>query len=172
MQRKRRSLITDIYKGYTPVSNKLTDSYTDVYGFPCDLYFPVHYPKRGGTYNQVNLYEPEELPEYKEIPDLTNQFFYIPNLMRKESMNSIADVFDNFALVSDGKDTRPFIETRSARELPIATKVVVKIDKSRKMFFVDQKTVVNGANGHMLLRMYLSPLTKDKAGKDIRKPKK
>ena len=62
-----------------------------------------------------------------------------------------------------------YIETKSARELPIATKVVVHIDKSRKMFFVDQKTVVNGANGHMLMRMYLSPLTKDKAGKDIRK---
>lgn len=168
MQRKR-NIITGLYKGFTPVSNKLTDAYTECFGLPCDLYFPVHYPKRGGTYTQVNLYEPEELPEYKEEPDLTEQYFYIPNLMRKESMNSIGDVFDNFTLASEGKETRPYIETKSARELPIATKVVVHIDKSRKMFFVDQKTVVNGANGHMLMRMYLSPLTKDKAGKDIRK---
>lgn len=170
--KNNKNLIVGIYKGFTPVSNKLTEAYTDTYGLPCDLYFPVHYPKRGGTYTQVNLYEPEELPEYKEEPDLTEQYFYIPNLMRKESMNSIADVFDNFALVSDGKDTRPFIETTSARELPIATKVVVHIDKSKKMFFIDQKTVVNGANGHMLMRMYLSPLTKDKQGRDIRKPSK
>ena len=76
--KKNRNLIVGLYSNYTPVANKLTEAYTDVYGLPCDLYFPVHYPKRGGTYNQVNLYEPEELPTYKEEPDCVDQYFYIP----------------------------------------------------------------------------------------------
>ena len=84
-------------------------------------------------------------------------------------MNSSAETFDNFILVTEGLDTIPFIETSSARELPIATKIVVKLDKSKMYFFIDKKTVVTGVNGHMLMRMYLSPLTKDKDGKDIRK---
>lgn len=166
--KNRKDLISNLYGCYTPISNRLTDSYTDVYGLPCDLYFPVHYPKRGGTYNQVNLYEPEELPTYKEEPDLKNQYFYIPNLMKMENMNSIGDIFDNFIMVTEGLDIQPFIETKPSRELPIATKIVVHIKASRMYFFVDKKTVVNGASGHMLMRMYLSPLTKDKDGHDIR----
>lgn len=166
---KNRNIVSSIYKKFTPVSNKLTNSYTETYGYPCDLYFPVHFPKRGGTYNQVNLYEPEELPTYKDEPNLTDQYFYIPNLMKYETMNSPADILDNFIMVTEGLDTIPFIETTSARELPIATKVVVKVGHSKIMFFIDKKTVINGADGHMLMRMYLSPLTKDKDGKDIRK---
>ena len=166
---KKKNIIVNLYKNFTPVSNRLTEAYTDTYGVPCDLYFPVHYPKRGGTYNQVNLYEPEELPTYKEEPDMIDQYFYIPNLLKQESMNSSAETFDNIILVTEGLDTIPFIETSSARELPIATKIVVKLDKSKMYFFIDKKTVVTGVNGHMLMRMYLSPLTKDKDGKDIRK---
>lgn len=79
-------------------------------------------------------------------------------------MNSIADQFDNFVLKTDGGDTRPFIETSPQRELPMYSKVVAKLGASKKSFFVDQKTVVNGASGHMLMRMYLSPLTEDKKG--------
>lgn len=164
---QKKNLVTNLYKGFTPLSNKLTDAYTDVYGLPCDLYFPVHYPKRGGTYNQVNLYEPEELPTYKEEPDCVDQYFYIPNLMKLENMNSIGDIFDNFIMITEGLEIQPFIETKPSRELPIATKVVVHLDKSRLYFFIDKKTVVNGVNGHMLMRMYLSPLTKDKDGKDV-----
>ena len=164
---QKKNLVTNLYRSFTPVSNKLTEAYTDTYGIPCDLYFPVHYPKRGGTYNQVNLYEPEELPSYKELPDCEDQYFYIPYLMKSESMNSNADVFDNLIMIAEGIDVQPFIETTSARELPIATKVVVKLDRSKLYFFIDKKTVVNGVNGHMLMRMYLSPLTKDKDGNDI-----
>lgn len=166
--KKNRNLITNLYEHYTPIANKLTDAYTDVYGLPCDLYFPVHYPKRGGTYNQVNLYEPEELPTYKEEPDCTDQYFYIPYLMKLESMNTVADSFDNFIMITEGLDTQPFIETKSSRELPIATKVVVHLKTSKVYFFIDRKTVVNGVGGHMLMRMYLSPLTKDRDGHDIR----
>ena len=108
---KKKNIIVNLYKNFTPVSNRLTEAYTDTYGVPCDLYFPVHYPKRGGTYNQVNLYEPEELPTYKEEPDMVDQYFYIPNLMKQESMNSSAETFDNFILVTEGLDTIPFIET-------------------------------------------------------------
>ena len=106
---KKKNIIVNLYKNFTPVSNRLTEAYTDTYGVPCDLYFPVHYPKRGGTYNQVNLYEPEELPTYKEEPDMVDQYFYIPNLMKQESMNSSAETFDNFILVTEGLDTIPFI---------------------------------------------------------------
>lgn len=166
--KKNKDLIANLYRRYTPVSNKLTNAYTDVYGFPCDLYFPVHFPKRGNTYNQVNLYEPEELPTYKEEPDLEDQYFYIPNLMKYETMNSNADILDNFIMVTEGLDTVPFIETTSARELPIATKIVVKAGSAKIMFFIDKKTVINGAGGHLLMRMYLSPLTKDKEGRDVR----
>lgn len=166
---RKKNLIANLYKSYNPVADKLTEAYTDVYGLPCDLYFPLHYPKRGGTYNQVNLYEPEELPSYKEEPDYTEQYFYIPYLMKYESMNSNADSFDNFIMVTEGLDTQPFIETTSARELPIATKVVIHLGKSKLYYFIDKKTVVNGAGGHLLMRMYLSPLTKDRDGKDIRK---
>lgn len=169
MQKKKNNIVTNIYKNFTPIADKLTTAYTDVYGVPCDLYFPVHYPKIMGTYIQVNLYEPEELPTYKEEADIADQYFYIPNLMKQESMNTSADTFDNFIMLTEGLDSIPYIETNPSRELPIATKVVVKLDKSKMYFFVDKKTVVNGVNGQMLMRMYLSPLTKDKDGKDIRK---
>ena len=42
-------------------------------------------------------------------------------------------------------------------------------ERNQGTVFIDKKTVVTGVNGHMLMRMYLSPLTKDKDGKDIRK---
>ena len=74
-------------------------------------------------------------------------------------MNSPDLEFDNIFLGDYEK--RPFIETTKRRELPIGTKVVVYIDCSKMYFWVDKKTVVNGANGHMLLRMYLSPLLEE-----------
>lgn len=159
--KKHRNIIANTYKRFTPVSNKLTEAYEDTFGLPCDLYFPVRYPRAGVTYHSVNLYELHELPEYKTEPDVKDVYFYIPNLMAKESMNSIADQFDAFALKAEGKTAQPFIETTPAKELPLATKVVVHIDASEKLFFVEKKTVVNGASGHMLMRQYLAPLTKD-----------
>lgn len=161
MIRKYRNLVVNQYKPFTKISNKLTEAYEGGFGIPCDLYFPIHDANRGMNYQKVNLYEPAELPNYPEEPSVRDVYFYIPNLMRKESMNSVADQFDNFALQAEGKSNRPFIETTSAKELPIATKVVVKLGESKMFFFVDQKTVVNGVNGHMLMRQYLSPLTLD-----------
>ena len=74
-------------------------------------------------------------------------------------MNSSEAEFDSFYL--ENEMDRPFIETSKKRELPIATKVVVYQGRSISKFFVDKKLVVTGADGMMLLRMYLSPLAKD-----------
>ena len=157
----KRNLITNLYKGYTKVAPEFTEHYENVFGFPCDLYFPMHAPAEGPMYQSVNLFEPHSLPEYPDKPDATDEYFYIPHLIKRESMNSVAEEFDNFELATRGKDRRPFIETTHKKELPIATKVVVKIDESKMFFFVDQKKVVTGAGGHMILRMFLSPLTLD-----------
>lgn len=77
-------------------------------------------------------------------------------------MNSPEAEFDAF--YTEDEIDRPFIETTKRRELPIQTKVVVKQGQSNISFFVDKKLVVTGANGFMLLRMYLSPLAKDDNG--------
>ena len=74
-------------------------------------------------------------------------------------MNSTDLEFDSIFLGDYEK--RPFIETTKKRELPISTKVVVYIEQSKMNFTVDKKTVVNGANGNMLLRMYLAPLLEE-----------
>ena len=77
-------------------------------------------------------------------------------------MNSPETEFDSF--YTEDEVNRPFIETTKKRELPIQTKVVVKQGQSIMKFFVDKKLVVTGADGFMLLRMYLSPLAKDDDG--------
>ena len=41
------------------------------------------------------------------------------------------------------------------------TKVVVHLENSTMRFWVDKILAVNGADGHMLIRMYLSPLQKE-----------
>lgn len=166
IRRNYRNVIAKAYKVFTPKEQQLTEVYEGVFGLPCDVYFPVHSPQKGRSYQQVNIFEGHELPYYEIKPSIENVHFVIPNLMRKESMNSIADQFDNFVLRTDGEDPRPYIETLPKKELPQYSKVVVKIGASTKSFFIDQKTVVNGASGHMLLRMYLSPLTKDVGGND------
>lgn len=162
--RRYRNVIAEAYGKYTPLEQKVTGSYESVFGLPCDVYFPVHNPQKGRTYQQINVFEGHELPYYEVSPSLQDVHFIIPGLMRKESMNSVADQFDNFVLKSDMGEARPFIETSPDRELPMYSKIVVKIKASNKSYFVDQKTVVNGASGHMLMRMYLSPLTEDKTG--------
>ena len=91
-----------------------------------------------------------------------NAYFYIPYLIKKEAMNSSETEFDGY--FTEGESERPFIETSKKRELPISTKVVVHQGESIIKFFVDKKLVVTGADGMMLLRMYLSPLSKDEDG--------
>lgn len=160
--RKPRNLIAKTYKKYTKISRDLVKPYEETFGFPCDLYFPLRTPKRNNhSYQGTNLFEPHELPVYKPTPDVPEYFFYIPNLLKKESMNSVADQFDNFALQAQGIMNQPFIECNPDEELPDYTKVVVYIEGSTLSYFVDIKRVVNGAGGHMLMRQYLSPLTKD-----------
>lgn len=160
--RKPRNLIAKTYKKYTKISRDLVKPYEETFGFPCDLYFPIRTPKRNNhSYQRTNLFEPHELPVYKPTPNVCGYYFYIPNLLKKESMNSVADQFDNFALQAQGIMNQPFIECNPDEELPDYTKVVVNIEGSTLSYFVDIKRVVNGAGGHMLMRQYLSPLTKD-----------
>ena len=177
MQRKQvihRTLLGDINRKYVHNSNSMTSAYEKKYGLYCDLYFPVHNvnPQQNfvsgqasyrntkapnsGEYNMTNLFEPHEQPAYRDEPDVPQAKFYIPYLLKKENMNSPDLEFD--AIFLGDYEKRPFIETSKRRELPIGTKVVVYLDNSKMYLWVDKKTVVNGANGHMLLRMYLSPL--------------
>jgi hypothetical protein len=175
MPRTIRTLLGDINRKYVYNSNNVTTAYEKRYGLYCDLYFPVHnqapqnptqegqpyyrnsaLPQKSGEFDMVNIFEPHEQPAYRNIPDVSKAKFYIPYLLKKENMNSPDLEFDSIFLGDYEK--RPFIETTKKRELPIGTKVVVYIDFSKMYFWVDKKTVVNGANGHMLLRMYLSPL--------------
>ena len=164
IRRNYKNIISNAYKILTPKEQSLTEVYEGVFGYPCDVYFPVHTPRKGVTYQQTNIFEGHELPYYEVNPSIKDVHFVIPNLMRKESMNSTADQLDNFILKTDGGDARPYIETIPKKELPQYSKVMVKIGSSTKAFFIDQKTVVNGSGGHMLMRMYLSPLTKDIRG--------
>lgn len=158
---KKSTLVGIINRDYVYVSNGMTNAYERKYGLYCDLYFPVHAPspKSNGEYDYVNIFEPHEQPTYRNTPDVPNVKFYIPYLLKKENMNSTDLEFDSIFLGEYEK--RPFIETSKRRELPICTKVVVYIEQSKMYFFVDKKTVVNGANGNMLLRMYLAPLLEE-----------
>lgn len=160
MQRRPR-LIGEINRHYVYVSNNVTSSYEKTYGLYCDLYFPRHInrPDKNGEYQNADIFEPHEQPSYPTCPDVTGALFYIPHLLKKENMNTPDLEFDSIFLGDYEK--RPFIETSKKRELPIMTKVVVYIGDSKMYFFVDNKVVVNGANGHMLLRMYLSPLVEE-----------
>lgn len=178
MQRpvKKHTLIGAINRDYVYVSNSVTSAYERKMGLYCDLYFPYHVSEKkqqsygqppyrneiagdSGTYDNVNIFEPHEQPAYRKCPDVTNVKFYIPYLLKKENMNSPDLEFDSVFLGDYEK--RPFIETSKRRELPMMTKVVVYIEQSKMYFYVDKKTVVNGANGQMLLRMYLSPLLEE-----------
>ena len=158
-----RDVVNAINKRYVSISNRVTEAYTDKYGLLCDLYFPVF-----DKYNTVSKYEnmkifaPHQSPTYKDEPDYKDVLYYIPYLIKKDAMNSPETEFDSF--YTEDEIDRPFIETSKKRELPIATKVVVKQGKSISKFFVDKKLVVTGADGFMLLRMYLSPLAKDNDG--------
>lgn len=176
-----RTLIGAINKDYVYLSNRMTSAYEKRYGFYCDLYFPRHkqfgtplidnqlyrnkYAKNGSEYDNVNIFEPHESASYSDEPDVKWAKFYIPNLLKKENVNTSDLEFDSIFLSDYEK--RPFIETSKKRELPIGTKVVVYIENSKMYFFVDNKLVVNGANGHMLLRMTLAPLLEEGDEGDI-----
>lgn len=148
---------------YVHISNRVTDAYTKKFGIPCDLYFPVFNKYSETTkYRDMKIFAPHQSASYNKEPDYTNVLYYIPYLIKKDAMNSSETEFDSF--YTEDEIDRPFIETSKRRELPIQTKVVVKQGLSISKFFVDKKLVVTGANGFMLLRMYLSPLAKDDDG--------
>lgn len=160
--KKPKNLIAKTYKKYTKLAKDMVKPYAATFGYYCDLYFPIRVQKKDGhNYQKTNLFEPHELPVYKPCPDVKDYLFYIPELLKKESMNSVSNQFDNFALASQGMLNQPFIECDPDDELPDYTKVVIKIEGSELLYFVDIKHVVNGAGSHMLMRQYLSPLTKD-----------
>jgi hypothetical protein len=151
------NLISSIYKKFTNVSNKLIENYESKFGLLCDLYFPENSSNPGddGNYDEVNLFASHGIVSYSSTPDVEGALFYIPKLLKKEAMNSPESDFETFF----EDDERPFLETSKKRELPIHTKVVVYLSQSKMIFTVEKKTVVQGADGHMLLRQYLNPYT-------------
>ena len=158
-----RDLVNVINKRYTLISNSLTSAYETVFSLPCDLYFPIYEPYNETTkYRDMKIFAPHQSPTYSDKPDVENAWFYIPHLIKKEAMNSSETEFDGY--FTEGESERPYIETSKKRELPISTKVVVHQGESIIKFFVDKKLVVTGADGIMLLRMYLSPVSKDDDG--------
>lgn len=159
----QKDVINTINKKYVEIANRVTDAYEKVFSLPCDLYFPIYEPYNETTkYRDMKIFAPHQSPTYSKTPDVSNTYFYIPHLIKKEAMNSSETEFDGY--YTEGETERPFIETSKKRELPISTKVVVHQGESEIKFFVDKKLVVTGADGMMLLRMYLSPLSKDDDG--------
>ena len=157
-----KDLVNAINKKYVSISNRVTGSYENVFALPCDIYYPIFPPYTDKVkYRDMKIFTPHQSPTYNKTPDLKTKF-YIPFLIPKQAMNSSETEFDSF-FTEDTID-RPFIETTKKRELLIATKVVVHQGNSISKFFVDKKLVVTGADGIMLLRMYLSPLAKDEDG--------
>ena len=156
---KVKDVVNEINKRYVRISNRITNAYTKTFGLKCDIYFPIFDPYNEITkYRDMKIFTPHQSPTYSKEPDVVT-YFYIPFLIPAMSMNSSESEFDSFFTAETQE--RPFIETTKKRELPIATKVVVHQGQSISKFFVDKKLVVTGADGMMLLRMYLAPLAKD-----------
>ena len=154
------NVVNSVNKRYVRVANKVTEKYEREFGIPCDIYLPIHNSyKKTTKYRDVKIFGPHQAPTYPKQPDYEKQLYYIPYLIKKQAMNSSEAEFDAF-YTADEMD-RPFIETMKKRELPLLTKVVVFQGESEQKFFIDKKLVVTGADGFMLLRMYLSPLAKD-----------
>lgn len=155
------NVVNGINKKYVRIANKVTPKYEETFGLPCDIYFPIFNSYKPSTtvYRDVKIFGPHQSPTYNDEPDVAKTLFYIPFLIKKDAMNSAEAEFDAF--YTEDEVNRPFIETTKKRELPLQTKVVVFQGESQMKFFVDKKLVVTGADGFMLLRMYLSPLAKD-----------
>lgn len=156
-------IVNKINKKYVAISNKVTRKYEKVFSLPCDIYLPIFNKYTNEEkYENMKIFSPHQSCTYKEVADYKDVPFYIPYLIKGSSMNSSEVEYDSF--FPEDEIDRPFIETSKKRELPTQTKVVVKQGSSIIKFFVDRKRVVTGADGFMLLRMYLSPLAKDMEG--------
>ena len=155
-------IVNAINKKYVRISNRVTKAYEGQFSLLCDIYYPIFPPYTDRVkYRDMKIFTPHQSATYAKQPDLVTRF-YIPLLIPKQAMNSSEAEFDSF--FTEETIDRPFIETSKKRELPIATKVVVHQGQSISKFFIDKKLVVTGADGMMLLRMYLSPLAKDEDG--------
>ncbi len=160
------NVVNSINKKYVYISNKVTEAYTEEFGLPCDLYFPIFDPyKTDIKYRDMKIFAPHQSPSYPKKPNVEKTLFYIPYLIKNDAINSSELEFDSF--YTETEIDRPFIETSKKRELPLQTKVVVYQGESISKFFVDKKLVVTGASGIMLLRMYLSPLAKDNDEEEV-----
>ncbi len=151
------SIIGRVNKSFVNISNKVTSDYEKKFGLPCDIYVPIINPNPNalGNYDNVNVFSTHGPVKYADVPDYKTKF-YIPHLLKKESMLSPENEFDSFYLEGE---KRPFIETSISKEVDIQSKIVVHIEDSIFQFVVEKKLVVNGASGHLILRMYLNPLT-------------
>lgn len=157
---KYNDIVNSINKRYVKISTRLIKRYEKVFGLPCDLYFPIYDEyNEYSMYRDMKIFGPHQSYTYQKLPDVRRTRFYIPYLIKKEGMMSSELDFDSFYLETE--IDRPFIETSKKRELPVGTKVVVYQGESMSKFFVDKKTVITGADGFMLIRMYLDPLAKD-----------
>ena len=156
------TMIGKINKRYVVISNRVTKAYQNKFGVICDIYFPINDsgPNEYGTYEQVDIFARRQSTEYKDEPnaDIVGAKLTIVHLFKKESMNSPEDQFDSFYL-SDEDGDRPFIECSKAEEFPVMTKIVVYVENSISRFYIDKQTVVNGADGHIIMRQYLAPLS-------------
>lgn len=152
-------LFGKLLKRYVALSNRLTNSYETKFAYTCEVYDPIFgdNPNNDGNYDGVTIFSTHQPVTYADTPDAIRKY-YIPRLFKKESMLTAEDNFDNF--YTDGEEgNRPFLETSYSKELAIQTKVVVYLENTKANFVVDKKTVIEGADGKMLIRQYLIPLT-------------
>ena len=157
----QNTLIGKINSRYVNICNKVTDAYTKKYGLICDVYYPINNAEANeyGTYEDVDIFNRRQSASYNEEPnaDLVGVKFTFVGLFKAEGMNSPSDEFDAFYLSDD--DRRPFIECQHNRQLPVMSKIVVYVANSVFRFYIDRQTVVNGANGHLIMRQYLAPFS-------------
>lgn len=153
------SLIGNIGKIYREVSDRVTAQYEETYGLDCNVYFPVNTPNpdANGNYDNINLYASHGVIPYSDTPNIEDVKFYIPYLLKKETMISPEDVFDTF-YNDDTEFVQPFIETSFSKVLPIMSKIEVEIGDSKAYYMVARYGTVK-QSGIMLLRMYLIGMT-------------
>ena len=161
MADKHTTLVGQINKRYVHICDKVTTAYSKRYGLICDVYFPINNagPNEYGTYEDVEIFNRRQSASYNPEPnaDLPGKKFTFVGLFKAESMNSPADEFDAFYLSDD--DKRPFIECKHSEQLPVMSKIVIYVEDSIFRFYIDRQTVVNGANGHLIMRQYLAPFS-------------
>jgi len=152
------SLFGNIGTKFVAISNKVTPSYEGVYGYVCNVYFPLTEDVVNGSYNNINIFSNHGLFYYNAEPDIEGVKFIIPYLNPKESINSSESIYDNF-YSDEIEREQPFIETTYDNELPTASKIEIEMGSSKIFYQVDKKVAVPLASGIALIRMHLIPMT-------------